>query len=62
MYQTCINCKFIISYVCFKIKTMANNLKSFVNIKGEFYESLYDNQQAYLKQCHELVITDGEPI
>ncbi len=28
----------------------------------EFYESLYDNQQAYLKQCHELVITDGEPI
>ena len=27
-----------------------------------FYESLYDNQQAYLKQCHELVITDGEPI
>jgi hypothetical protein len=41
---------------------MANNLKSFVNIKGEFYESLYDNQQAYLKQCHELVITDGEPI
>lgn len=28
----------------------------------EFYESLYDKQQAYLKQCHELVITDGEPI
>ena len=34
MYQTCINYKFLISYVCFKIKTMANNLKSFVNIKG----------------------------
>ena len=33
-----------------------------VELVQEFYESLYDNQQAYLKQCHELVITDGEPI
>ena len=28
----------------------------------EFYESLYDNQQSLLGLCHELVITDGEPI
>ena len=28
----------------------------------EFYESLYDNQQSLLKLCHELVISDGEPI
>jgi len=28
----------------------------------EFYESLYENQQSLLGLCHELVITDGEPI
>jgi len=28
----------------------------------EFYESLYDNQQSLLGLCHELVVTDGEPI
>lgn len=28
----------------------------------EFYEGLYDNQQSLLKLCHELVISDGEPI
>ena len=28
----------------------------------EFYESLYDSQQLLLKQCQELVVTDGEPI
>ena len=28
----------------------------------EFYESLYENQQSLLGLCHELVVTDGEPI
>jgi len=32
------------------------------DVSQEFYESLYENQQSLLGLCHELVITDGEPI
>ena len=32
------------------------------DVSKEFYESLYENQQSLLGLCHELVITDGEPI
>jgi len=28
----------------------------------EFYDSIYENQQSLLALCHELVLTDGEPI
>jgi hypothetical protein len=31
-------------------------------VSEEFYESLYENQQSLLGLCHELVVTDGEPI
>jgi hypothetical protein len=31
-------------------------------VSEEFYESLYENQQSVLGLCHELVVTDGEPI
>jgi len=32
------------------------------DVSQEFYDSLYENQQSLLGLCHELVITDGEPI
>ena len=44
------------------LEDMDWNDEKYDDVSQEFYESLYENQQSLLGLCHELVITDGEPI
>jgi hypothetical protein len=44
------------------LEDMRMSDEKYDEVSEEFYESLYENQQSLLGLCHELVVTDGEPI